>query len=66
VFDYVTTNNLVKLTISEGIRNDAQIVNHISLRPGIRVNANGAGVFVLTAANVKNFFRWVCRLKLVR
>src|SRR5580765_5630472 len=66
VFDYMTTNNLVKLTFSERIRNDAQIVNHICLSAGIGIDAGCAWILVLAAADVENFFRWVCRLQLVR
>ena len=49
-------NNLVKLTISERIWNDAQIVNHVCLSPRIGIDTGSAWKLVLAAANVKNSF----------
>jgi hypothetical protein len=50
----MTTNDFIKFIIGERIWKDTQIVNHVGVGPRIRVYADGAGVFVLSTADVEN------------
>ncbi len=52
MFDHVTTNDLVELTVREGVRDNAQIVNYIRLGSRIGIDTGGTGMFVLTTADV--------------
>ena len=54
MFNYVATNNFIKLAICEGIRNDAEIVNYICLGPRIGIDTDRTRMFILTTADVEN------------
>lgn len=54
MLDDVTANDLIEFAIGEGIRHDAQIVNHVCLRTGIRIDSDRARMFVLAAANIED------------
>ncbi len=55
MLDDMAANDFVKLIIFKRVRQGSEIVNHISLRAGIRIDTDSAGEFVLTATDVKNF-----------
>ena len=54
MLDYVTANDLFKLIVAERIRKVAEIVNDICMAQRIRIDADRAGKFVLTTANIKH------------
>ncbi len=56
VLDYVTTNDLFKLIVAERIGKGSKIVNNVCMAQRVCINTDRAGKFVLTTANVKNFF----------
>src|SRR5437763_1143155 len=58
VFSDVAADNLIKFVIRERIRNDAEVMNHISMAFGIRVDPDRSGRFVPAATNVENFPGW--------
>jgi urease gamma subunit len=35
VLDYVAANDLIEFVIAEGIRQNAQVVNHVGVRPWV-------------------------------
>ena len=55
MFDHVTTNDLFELIVAERIRKGSEIVNDVSMAQRIRIDADRAGEFVLTTANIKHF-----------
>jgi hypothetical protein len=52
----VTANDLFKLIVAERIGEGSKIVNDVSMAQPVRIDANRAGKFVLTTANIKNAF----------
>ena len=58
VFDDVAANDSIKFVVSEWIGHDAKIVDDVGVRAWIRVNANGAGKFILATTDVQNLFGW--------
>src|SRR5437762_812678 len=58
MFCDVAADDLIKFVIRERIRNDAEIMNHISMAFGIRVDPDRACRFVPAATNVENFLGW--------
>ena len=56
VLDHVSTYDLFKLVIGERIWKRAEIVNDICMTRTIRIDADRAGKFVLTTADVENLF----------
>ena len=63
VLDHVTTNDLFKLIVAEWIRKGAEIVNDVCVASRICIDADRAGKFVLTAADIKNFFLLLVSLR---
>jgi hypothetical protein len=58
MFGDVAANDLIKFVIVERIRNHAEVMNHISMAFGIRVDPDRSGRFVPAATNVEDFFGW--------
>jgi len=56
VLDHVTTYDLFKLVIGKRIWKRTEIVNDVCMTRTIRIDANRAGKFVLTTADVENLF----------
>ena len=54
MLDDVVTDDLFKFIVAERIGKGAEIVNDICVAARVCVNADRAGKFVLTAADVKN------------
>src|SRR4030095_9604356 len=54
MFNDVTAQDLFKLIVVEWIREDAKIVNDVGVATRVRVDADGTGQFVLTAANIQD------------
>ena len=54
MLDYVATNDLVKLIISEWVRKRSEIVNDISMTSSICVDTDRSGKFVLTTTYVED------------
>src|SRR6185369_1301247 len=54
MFDYMTTNDLFKLIVSEWIWKRSEIMNHISMTHAIRIDADRSGKLVLTTTNVED------------
>ncbi len=55
VFDNVVGDDEIKFVVRERIRNDSQIVNHVSRRARVVVQANRAFVLIRAAADIENF-----------
>jgi len=59
VLDNVATNDLVEFVVAERIGEGAEIVNNVCMAPRVCIDADRAGKFVLTTADVENSF--ACR-----
>ena len=57
MFDHMPANNLFKLVITERVRKDAEVVDHVGMAARIRIDADGAGEFILATAYVQNSLR---------
>src|SRR2546426_3505024 len=58
MFCDVTADDLIKFVIRERIRNDAEVMNHISMTFGVGVDPDRSCRFVPAATNVENFPGW--------
>ena len=58
MFSDVAADNLIKFVIRERIGNDAEVMNHIGMAFGIRVDPDRSCRFVPAATNVENFLGW--------
>ena len=56
VLDDVSTNDFFELIVVEGVREAAEIVNDVGVTSRVRIDADRAGIFVLSTANIKNLF----------
>ena len=56
MLDDVATNDLLKLIVVEWIWKLAEVVNYICMAQRIRIDADRAGILVLSTTNVKNCF----------
>ena len=54
VFDHVATDDLFELIVSEWIWKVAEVVNDVGVASRVRVDADRAGIFVLSTPNIKN------------
>ena len=58
MFRDVAADDFIKFVIRERIRNDAEVMNHVSMAFGIRVDPDRSGRFVPAATNIENFLGW--------
>src|ERR1041384_1620998 len=58
MFRDVTADDLIKFVIRKRVRNDAEIMNHVSMAFGVRVDPDRSGRFVPAATNVENLLGW--------
>ena len=54
VLDHMPANNLLELIVSEWIWKVAEVVNDVGVASRVRVDADRAGIFVLSTPNIKN------------
>src|SRR5256885_11149642 len=66
MFGDVTADDLIKFVIRERIRNDAEIMNHISMAFRVRVDSDCPWRFVPAATNVENFPGWAGGVHVLR
>src|SRR5258705_9865721 len=59
MLDHVATDYLVELVIIEWVRKVSQVMYEVCLSPRIRIDADGAGKFILPAPYIQNFSRGV-------
>ena len=58
MFSDVAADDFIKFVFRERIRNDAEVMNHIGMAFGIRVDPDRSGRFVPAATNIENFLGW--------
>lgn len=56
VLDHMTTDDLLKLVVSERIWKRSQIVNDVCMAQTICIDTNRAGKLILTTADIQNLF----------
>ena len=54
MLDHMTANNAVEFAVRKRIGDHAKIVKDVSMGPRIGIYADGAGVLILTAANIED------------
>ena len=53
----MTTGDLIEFVVGKWIRRDPEIVNYVSVRLRIGIDANRTGRLVPAASDIENFFR---------
>jgi len=56
MLDDVAADDLLKFIVAEGIGKGTEVVNDVRMAARICIDADRAGEFVLTAADIKNSF----------